>query len=165
MVRKKNPEDGKELSTLTRVILNDLKGRREIHHDFRQQKKIQPIKKTKEKEDVTDHTQWMPKHIPHELKRAIRETEKPKKKPPSPQKKISVRKEKDIFEYVVQLRSGKTMQAKRVIIRGENVILINEEMKTEVPAQSIKWIREKRVRVLTLQIGISTGKNSFSQMR
>jgi macrodomain Ter protein organizer (MatP/YcbG family) len=155
MVRKKNPEDGKELSTVTRVILKDLKGRREIHRDFNKKTHLHTKRQlAEEKEDITDHSQWMPKHIPLELKRAVKETERPKKKPPAPRQKVSVRKEKDNFEYVVQLRSGKTMQSKRVIIRGENVILINEEMKIEVPAQSIKWIREKRVRVLTLQIGI-----------
>lgn len=148
--KKRNPEDVEELSTVTRVILNDLKGHREINHDFRKRNHFQKPKRTTAQEETTDHSRWMPKSIPREMKLALRNAEKPRKKAKAQKKKVSVRKRQDSFEYVVQLNTGKTLQAKRVIIRGEKVILLNEEMEMAVLAKSVKWIRETRVRVLTL---------------
>ncbi|MCI5157662.1 MAG: hypothetical protein D3906_04340 [Candidatus Electrothrix sp. AUS1_2] len=151
MVWKKKPEDGEELSPVTRVILNDLKGRREIHHDFRKKNHFQQKKKPPEKEEITDHNEWMPKQIPQAMRQTIRNTEKPRKKAEAPKRKVLLRKRKESFEYVVQLRSGKTLRARRVIIRSEEVLLTDEEMKMTVPAKSVKWIRETRIRVLTLE--------------
>ncbi|MCI5137591.1 MAG: hypothetical protein D3922_04060 [Candidatus Electrothrix sp. AR1] len=148
---RQNPEDEKDLSKITKVILKDLKGRREVQHDFSKKKKIYTPKKRTEKEDVQDHTQWMPKYIPREMKRAIKETEKPRKEPAAPKQKISVRKKKDSFEYVIQLKSGKIIKSKRVIIKGDKVVLINEEMEIAIPASSIKLIKESRVRIMILE--------------
>jgi hypothetical protein len=150
-VQKKNPEDGKNLSTVTKVILNDLKGVREIKHDFKKKKRFQRRKITTEQKGETDHRQWMPKTIPQEMKLALKETEKQQKKRARPRKKISVQKRRDKFEYVVQLRNGKTIKTERVIIKGGSVILIAQEIKTVVPAGSIQWIKETRVRVMTLK--------------
>ena len=150
-MRKKNPEDGKCLSTVTKVILNDLKGVREIKHDFKKKKGFQRRKTTTEQKAETDHRQWMPKTIPQEMKLALNKTEKQRQKRARPRKKISVQKRRDKFEYVVQLRNGKTMKTERVIIKGGSVILIAQEIKTVVPASSIQWIKETRTRVLTLK--------------
>lgn len=144
---KRNPEDGKEISNITRVILNDLKGRREIQINPKERRRIQ---RTEQKEE-TDHTQWMPKEIPQEMKQAIKKTEIRKKQPVKPTKKISVRKKQDKFDYAIQLKSGKVIKSKKVAIRGNNVILVTEEIKIEIPASSIKWIRETRIRLLTLE--------------
>ena len=154
MTKVKNPEDENEVSPITRVLLNDLKGRREVKLDFSKKNQFQKAKTPQKKEDVTDNTQWMPKYIPKEMKRLIKETEKPKpqrRKEVPKKQKLSIQKQKEKFEYLIQLKSGKALKSKKVIIKGGNVILINEEMKIEVPASSIKWIKESRVRIMTLQ--------------
>ncbi|MCI5210133.1 MAG: hypothetical protein D3910_15365, partial [Candidatus Electrothrix sp. ATG2] len=90
MVKKRqHPEEQKDLSKITKVILNDLKGRREIQHDYTRKKTIQPTRKKKRREENRDHTQWMPKQVPKEFKQAIKEVEKQKKKPPVLKQKIS----------------------------------------------------------------------------
>ena len=152
MVRKKQyPEDQQELSKITRVILNDLKGRREIQQDFKKKSQPRQWKSWEIKKEPTDHTEWMPKQIPKGMKQAIRETEKQTPKPKAPKPKVSVRKKKDSFAYTVQLKSGKTMKAKRVIIKGDKIIMINEEMEIAVQASSVQWIKETRVRMMILQ--------------
>ena len=153
MVQKKQyPEEKQEVSKITRVILKDLKGRREIQQEFRKKKQPQQRKSWEIKEELTDHTEWMPKQIPTEMKQALRKTVKPKKKPAAPQKKVSVSKKKDSFEYVVQLTSGKTMKANRVVIKGDKVILFTGEIEIAIPAGSIKLIKETRVRIMALKI-------------
>ncbi|MGB5687242.1 MAG: hypothetical protein WBM35_15640 [Candidatus Electrothrix sp.] len=152
MTRKReNPEDGKDVSKITRVILKDLKGRREIQHDFKKKNQFQKARRPQEKEDVTDNSQWMPKQIPREMKRVIKETQKPRKKPIPPKQKISVQTKQNSIEYVIQLKNGKALKSKRVVIKGDKVALISEEMKIEIPARSIKWIKESRVRIMTLE--------------
>ncbi|MCI5147975.1 MAG: hypothetical protein D3916_00945 [Candidatus Electrothrix sp. MAN1_4] len=154
MAREKNPEDEKEVSPITRVLLNDLKGMREVRLDFNKKNQYQKARNTAKKKDVSDNAQWMPKNIPNEMKKLINETEKPKlqKGVAVPKKqKVSVRKQREKFEYLIQLKSGKALKSKKVIVKGGNVILINEKMKIKVPASSIKWIKESRVRIMTLQ--------------
>ncbi|WPD22842.1 MAG: hypothetical protein SD837_21995 [Candidatus Electrothrix scaldis] len=154
MVQKRQyPEEGKELSKITRVILNDLKGRREIQQEFRKKKQTRQRRSWEIKEEPTDHTEWMPKQVPQAMKQAIKETEKQKPKPKAPKPKVSVRKKKDSFEYVVQLKNGKTMKAKRVMIKRDKVILFSEEMEIAVQASAVQWIKETRVRMMVLQSG------------
>lgn len=148
-MKRKNPEDGKALSPVTKVILSDLKGHREARLNFNKKNQFKQIKKSEQKEE-TDHRQWMPKEMPPEMKRVIKET-KIKRKPAPTEKKISVRKKQDRVKYTVQLKDGKTIDSKKIIIRGQNAVLITEETKTEIPANTIKWIKETRIRLLTLE--------------
>jgi hypothetical protein len=151
--QRKNPEDEKELSPVTRVILKDLKGLREIKQGTRNKNRFQKEYTPKKQEENTDTSHWMPKNVPKEMKRLIKETERktpvgvkniPKKK------KVSVQKQREKFEYTVQLKTGKKIKSRKIIIKGSNVVMITEEMKIEIPASSVKWIKESRVRIITL---------------
>lgn len=62
MVRKKNPEDGKELSKVTQVLINDLKGRRVVQHDFHGQNKREFGDEEKETRRIRKKQWW---RIPH----------------------------------------------------------------------------------------------------
>jgi hypothetical protein len=120
---------------LTRVLIKDLKGRREVSLKHRKKSKQQYSENTKQYNTPVDHAKYMPK---------IPVRQEPKK--PT----WHMRTKKERCKYTVRLKDRKEIPCTKVLIQDDKITLIRNSMRMEIPCGDIKWIKEQRARLLML---------------
>lgn len=141
---------------LTKILLNDLKGRREVYYDQqtgKTQQKVNLKKYTGEKtyNETTNHTKYMPK--------ASEKIELPKKQKPKtvPRKNNTVIIKKINKTYLVLLKNGKNIECDKIAIQRDKIITTRKNnISRAVPIKYIKEIKEIRTRSLVFKTAPSS---------
>ncbi len=138
---------GDKISKLTKVILNDLKGKREVYQDLTKKNKKHLTEEVPYKVEAIDHSKYMPKTTQTEPTA----TKKPEPKKVSKNDAGPMKVEKEAVGYTVYMKNGESFKCMRLIREESKMILLMKDKWTEVSCNDIKYIKENRVRLLTIQ--------------